>query len=761
MFPGHSQASPGPPDPAGSGGNPPGRSPLSDKERRKRRREVILIVLVVLLVAALTWSETRVIRFGSDIPVSNTILMFIIININLMLILTLFFLVVRNLVKLVYERRRGVAGSQLRARLVMAFLTLSIVPTVVLFFFSLQFIVTSMEFWFNVPVEQSLAKSLDVGRSLYGLVEANQRFFTERVAYQLKVRNYLSGENKGSLCHYAEVTQRAFNLDAVEIYDPDSRRLCLASLPGMAADAFPALESRDVRRDTGDPVYVHTITALTSEGELVRTIGTVPFGAPPSIAVGYVVISSFLPSDLSGNLAAISRGFEEYRQTQMLREPIQTSFYITLSVVSLVIVFCAIWFGLYLSKSLTVPIAALAEGTRRVAGGDLGFSLVKTADDEMGSLVDAFNQMTRDIRNSRQQLEYNAHQLAEQNMELEKRRQYMAVVLDNVSTGVISTDGRGRVTTINKSAEAMLGETAAGVLGKSWRRLVRGQEKEVVDQVMGQLVHGKAEFLRMPVRQKIKGQEKSFMVHFSALRDEQGRFVGMVTVFDDVTELERAQRMAAWREVARRIAHEVKNPLTPIKLSAQRLSRRFGDRIEDPVFGECTRAIIEQVDVIRNLVNEFHAYARFPTPQPEPTDLAALVEQAAAPYVDGYPDVRFTIRADPGLPRLSVDPHQIKRALVNLLDNALSAVGLSGEIGILLAQDPENRKVRLTVEDSGKGVTAEEKARIFEPYFSTKKTGTGLGLSIVSTIITDHAGTIRVEDNEPRGARFVIELPVG
>jgi len=167
------------------------------------------------------------------------------------------------------------------------------------------------------------------------------------------------------------------------------------------------------------------------------------------------------------------------------------------------------------------------------------------------------------------------------------------------------------------------------------------------------------------------------------------------------------------------------------------------------------------VDVIRNLVNEFHAYARFPTPQPEPTDLAALVEQAAAPYVDGYPDVRFTIRADPGLPRLSVDPHQIKRALVNLLDNALSAVGLSGEIGILLAQDPENRKVRLTVEDSGKGVTAEEKARIFEPYFSTKKTGTGLGLSIVSTIITDHAGTIRVEDNEPRGARFVIELPVG
>ncbi|MFH1887620.1 MAG: ATP-binding protein [Pseudomonadota bacterium] len=719
-----------------------------------------LIILVVVLITALTWAETRVIRFGTGIPVSNTILMFIMININLILILTLFFLVVRNLVKLWYERRRKVAGSRLRVRLVMAFLTLSIVPTVVLFFFSIQFIVTSVEFWFNVPVEQSLVQSLEVGRKLYDHVEENHRFFIERVAYQIKVRDYLAEENRGSLCHYARVTQRAFNLDVVEIYDAGARRACLAWPPEMSEDAFPEMAQGEILKDSEDLDQMHTVTVMTPDGELVRTVGTVPFRATPRQAVGFVVISTLLPPELARNMAAISRGYQEYQQTQMLKKPIQTSFYITLSIVSLVIVFCAIWFGLYLSKTLTVPIAALAEGTRRVAGGDLWFSLKKTADDEMGSLVDAFNQMTRDLRNSRQQLEYNAHQLAEQNEELEKRRQYMAVVLDNVSTGVISTDLRGRVTTINKSAEKMLGIAAAGVLGKSWRQLVRSQEKEVVDQIMEQLVHGKGDFVRLPVRQKIGDQEKSFMVHFSALRDDQGRFMGMVTVFDDLTELERAQRMAAWREVARRIAHEVKNPLTPIKLSAQRLSRRFGEKLEDPVFEECTRTIIEHVDLIRNLVNEFHAYARFPTPQPEPTDLAALVEQAAAPYVDGYPEIRFTIRADHGLPKLNVDPQQIKRAMVNLLDNAISAVGISGEVGILLSLDGKHQKARLVVEDSGKGITAKEKARIFEPYFSTKKTGTGLGLSIVSTIITDHAGTIRVEDNKPRGARFIIELPV-
>ncbi|MBW1990084.1 MAG: PAS domain S-box protein [Deltaproteobacteria bacterium] len=735
-------------------------TPESEQERRKRRREVALIVLVVLLIAALTWAETRVIRFGTGIPVSNTILMFIIINVNLLLILTLFFLVIRNLVKLWYERRRKLPGSRLRTRLVMAFLSLSIVPTVLLFLFSIQFIVTSVEFWFNVPVEQSLSQSLEVGRRLYDHVEENHRFFIERISYQIKVRDYLAEHRRASLKHYIQVTQRAFNLDAVEVYDTSANRLGLAWPAEMSEDSFPPMAPGELLKPIPSPQAVRTITVMTHEGELVRTVGAVPFKAEPGQAMGFVVISTFLPADLAQGMAAISRGFQEYHQTQMLKKPIQTSFYITLSIVSLLIVFCAIWFGLYLSKTLTVPIAALAEGTRRVAGGDLGFTLKKTADDEMGSLVDAFNKMTRDLRNSRQELEYTAHQLAGQNVELEKRRQYMAVVLDNVSTGVISTDAMGRITTINKSAENMLGVEAETVWGKTYRELVPERDAEVVRQIMDHLVHGQGDFVRMPVRQKIGGKERSFMVHVSALRDEHGKFMGMVAVFDDLTELERAQRMAAWREVARRIAHEVKNPLTPIKLSAQRLARRFAEKVDDPVFSECTETIIEQVDLIRNLVNEFHTYARFPAPQPRPTDLGVLVEQACAPYQDGHPGITFTIQAQKDLPLLDLDPQQIKRAIINLVDNALGAVGESGSIRIVVESDPEANKVRLVVEDTGKGITAAEKARLFEPYFSTKKAGMGLGLSIVSTIVTDHQGTIRVEDNEPTGARFIIEFPV-
>ncbi|MBI9076499.1 MAG: PAS domain-containing protein [Desulfatibacillum sp.] len=734
---------------------------ISAAERKKRRREWVLAVLIIFFIAALTYAQIQGIQFGKSIPVSSTILMFIIININLLLVIILFFLVVRNVVKLLYERRSRVLGSQLRTKLALSFITLSIVPTAVLFFFSLLFISHSIKSWFNVPVLQSLESSLEVGRELYEHVETNHHFFVQRIAYQIKAKNYLDAERQKSLSHYIVVTQREFNLDAVELYSQDATRIGAASDKFLEISNLPSLKLADLLKEgDSEEKRFYTFNISLPEGELVRTIGPVPFTETRKQALGFVAVSTLLPRKLATNLASIKGGVESYRQTQILKEPFESHLYVTLSIVALLILFCAIWFGFYLAKSLTVPIAHLAEGTRRVAGGDLEFTLLKIADDEMGSLVDAFNKMTRDLRMSREQLEYTALRLAEQNSEIENRRLYMEVVLRNVSAGVISMDDKGRFATINKSAEKMLGITGENILGLRFEEMLSGEYIQVVEEALEKLALSGENYLEIPVKLLVNERSRSFLVHVSALKDDQNLDMGMVVVFDDLTELERAQRLAAWREVARRVAHEVKNPLTPIKLSAQRLARKFQDQVDDPVFGKCTDTIIEQVDVIRNLVNEFSAYARFPSPVPVPCDLPALVAEAMVPYLESPGEITFELAADKEIPSLMLDHRQIKRALINLVDNAIAAIEGPGTVHVSVSHSPGTKIVRVEVTDTGKGVTAEEKVRLFEPYFSTKKAGTGLGLSIVNTIVTDHGGSIRVANNHPRGARFIVDFPV-
>jgi len=252
------------------------------------------------------------------------------------------------------------------------------------------------------------------------------------------------------------------------------------------------------------------------------------------------------------------------------------------------------------------------------------------------------------------------------------------------------------------------------------------------------------------------------MTHINFLKDDAGRELGIVMVFDDLTDLEKAQRMAAWREVARRIAHEVKNPLTPISLSAQRLKRKYSERLNEPVFEECTQMIIDHVDLIRNLVNEFSSFARFPAADPKQFALPTIVEESVALYREGHQEIEFNVYIEQEIPILNVDRQQIKQALINLIDNAIGAVrkDANSRISITLSHDPILKKVRMEVSDNGIGISDEDKTRLFEPYFSTKRAGMGLGLTIVSTIIADHQGTISVQDNKPQGANFVIEFPV-
>jgi len=721
-----------------------------------KKREGILILIILITVGILTFIETRLTSFGSDLPMSSTVLMFILINTNLLLLLALLLLVFRNLAKLYYEKKNNILGSKLKTRLVTAFIVLALLPTTVLFFFSIQFISTSIAFWFNASVEQTFDSSLVVGQKLYEYIEEKNEFFAKRAAFQIDSRKLLDIENEKKLTRYSQVIQRAFNRHAVEIYTPDAMRVSLSLAKGLENLHFGLLTSNDL---TGIPKgkFSNTISQNIQEGEFLRTIATIPFGSDPKKARAFIVITTLVSPELSQNLQAILKGIEEYHQLKLAKKPAQISYYIALSIVALLVVFCAVWFGFQLAKSITIPLMELAEGTQRVSDGDLNYQIDFETDDEIGTIIKSFNSMTRELSTGREQIALSGHMLKQQNTELENSRQYIEIVLKNISAGVISTDNKGTITTINKAAESLLDINSRDIVNKNFKNVLKNGYLKIANKIYDDITNGH-ETLEIPLSVTISGTPRHFSLNLNILKDDLNKNIGAVLVFDDVTELEKAQRVAAWREVARRIAHEVKNPLTPIKLSAQRLKRKYGKEINEEIFTNCTDTIVEHVDLIRNLVNQFSAFAKFPDANVAQCRIENIILETIALYREGLEKVDLRSRFAQNIPTLKLDHQHMKQAFINLVDNAVHAVNKQGMIMIDVSYDEILKIVRIEIADNGKGISDKEKTRLFEPYFSTKKSGMGLGLAIVHSIISDHNGVIRVQDNKPKGSKFIIEL---
>ncbi len=730
-------------------------SEQAGQKKTRRRRELVFIFMILAAVAVLTLVETSITSLGSDVSLSNTVVMFILININLLLLLTLFLLVFRNLAKLYYEKKKNVFGSKLKTRLVTSFVILALVPTTVLFFFSIQFISNSIAFWFNAPVEQTLKRSLDVGQQLYTYIEEKDVFFAKRAAFQIDSRKLLQKENHNDLSRYVQVVQRAFNRHAVEIYTPDAKRVSLSLANELEHLYFGILTTAELKKIPPERAST-TIYQTFDQGEFLRTISTIPFDVPLDEARGFIVVTTLISKNLSEDLTAILSGMEEYHQLKLTKRPARLAYYIALSIVALLVIFCAIWFGFQLAKSITVPIMKFAEGTRRVTAGDLNYKIDLETDDELGTLIKSFNSMTTQLAAGREQIALSREMLRQQNAELEKSRQYMEIVLKNISAGVISIDSSGVITTINKSAESMLAIKGTHITGRNFRQVLTGEYLAMAEKLYKQST---ASNIQVPVSAAISGIPKHFSLHYSILKEDTGKNIGAVLVFDDVTELEKAQRMAAWREVARRIAHEVKNPLTPIKLSAQRLKRRYSKDINDEVFDSCADTIVTHVDLIRNLVNQFSTFAKFPDVNFTRARIENIILETIDLYREGLKNVSIVPRFDDHLPSLKLDHQHMKQAFINLIDNAVSAMNKQGTIVIDVSFDPILKIVRIEIADNGKGISDMEKTKLFEPYFSTKKSGMGLGLAIVNSIVSDHNGVIRVQDNPPTGAKFIIELP--
>ena len=729
---------------------------------RRRRRERYLIIALFAVISVLTYLGTRVFDLGLDLPFSGSILVFVLININVVLLLLLLFLIVRNLVKLVFERRRDIMGAKLRTKLVLAFVTLSLLPTIILFFVSVQFISSSIEYWFKLQIEQSLKKSLELGQGYYNRLAEEILSSGNSISRVITYEGYMLLSKKEELEKFVHEKQKEYRLATLMVYTKSLAPRTGSQDQGIDLSAFKE-PGADILRESIEKGTDGQYIQSSPHGDLVLGIVPVFSRTETKAVVGVIVVSKFIPSTLVNRLKAISRGLQEYRQLKMLKKPIKITHMITLSIVTLLIIFSSVWFGFYLSREITVPIKELAEGTKRIASGDYDFSIDLESRDEIGVLVNSFNRMTIDLKTGKNKLEEANRELIRGNIELEQRRLYMEVVLANVAAGVVSADADGKILTINKSAEGMLGIKAEDIVGKNYKEVLPEDYIKTVDGFLGdEGLLGKG-FLNKQIGLSVENKRLTLLVSLNVLRDDRGNYLGLVAVFEDLSEIEKAQRMAAWREVARRIAHEVKNPLTPIQLSAQRLKKRYGDKLggeEIKVFNECTEMIINQVEELKRLVDEFSNFARMPASNPVPADIREIIKEALSLYKEAHREIRLVFRESDEVPIFNLDREQIKRALINLIDNAIEAINGEGEVVIDLNYDSVLQIVRVEVADNGKGISPEHKMRLFEPYFSTKKQGTGLGLAIVNTIITDHNGFIRVQDNKPKGSKFIIELPV-
>ncbi len=727
--------------------------------RRKRRMERLLVGATVLVIIGLTVLQTYVVRAGAGAPKVNSILVFALINFNAIIIFFLLFLVLRNLYQIFFEPRRKVLGARLRTKLVVAFVSLSLVPTALLFFVAIQFITSSQDYWFNTNVEQSLIDSLDLGQSFASVTNKMAEHFSGQLSHEIEQSGLYQTSRLERLKTLLDDKRKEYGFSLVEYYAADQKLQASFLVPELEYLFIPSVQP-SLFRDVTINKRVRTWVSEGGHFDMVRSAS--PVSDKNGAVAGVLVAGYYFDPPFNERLEAVGRGLEGFRQLQRLKDPIKVSHYITLTIVALLIVFVSTWIGFHLAKGLTGPLTDLAEGTQRVAMGDYDFTIEAQSSDEMGVLVESFNQMNRDLKTSKEALTQKNQELLGSYTELDQRRRYTEIILQNVAAGVISADREGRITTINNSAAEILQINVGRVIGQPYRTVTALEHMALLDDLIQAAQRSARGSAESQVRIKIRDHILSLHVHLTLLTDESGQDLGLVIVFDDLSELEKAQRMAAWREVARRIAHEIKNPLTPIQLSAQRLRKRFGDRFgeDSQVFDEATEMIIRQVEELKKLVNEFSNFARMPAANPTPNDLGRIVEETLFLYREAHREIEFVFNREPGLPVFDLDKEQMKRVLINLLDNAVAALENHGRIEISLHYDDQLKMARLELADNGPGISPADKARLFEPYFSTKKSGTGLGLAIVSTIVSDHNGFVRVQDNDGGGAVFIIELPV-
>jgi two-component system nitrogen regulation sensor histidine kinase NtrY len=695
------------------------------------------------------------------LPSASYALVLLLVNLDLIGLVVLILLLSRNLVKAYFERRHRLVGAGFRNKLVLAFIGFSLIPTVLLAFVASGLVNKAVDMWFNSQIEQVLKDSQEVARMHHEGHITLAMNSARAISREIFREELLTPDQRDLLAATMARKRGEYNLAGIEVYSSKLQMLAKALDTAVPGEALALPIGQLVLQ------VLNTSQELTSvqeaqNGRLIRAAIPIASNVRRGDVEGVVVVDAYVPESLLAKMDGIAKQYAEYRQIKAMRSPIKAGAYLFVGVITVLIVFSATWFGFYVARGITVPIQRLAEATEAIARGDLHVRIHAKATDEIGTLVDSFNRMTEDLQVSKSQLENANASLQGSNEEMDRRRAYIEAVVATIASGVLSVDRRGTITTFNPSAERILGLSGEHLCGRAVSEAFKDLGLDLFQTVYDRMLTDQRDTLTLEGTMEVQGKPLTIGLNCSRMTDEAGGDLGFVLVFEDLTELIKAQKVAAWREVAQRIAHEIKNPLTPIQLSAQRLRKKYYEKSPDfdKIFDDATSVIVTEVTSLKVMVDEFSKFARMPAPHPTRGSLHDVIHDVVRLYQGAHRDVEFVVTLDEALPPLNFDREQLNRVFVNLFDNAIQAMSQKGRLEVSTSYDAKRRRAVVRVADDGSGINPEDMERLFLPYFSRKRTGTGLGLAIVHRIITDHDGQIHAGHNEPKGAVFFFELPV-
>jgi two-component system, NtrC family, nitrogen regulation sensor histidine kinase NtrY len=724
----------------------------------QRRKIIIVLAVTIFLLFTIVFSlQAFNLSFLGPTTSQQTLIFAALAALIFLSLVALTFVLLRILLKLAAERRVGVLGSKFRTRMVVGALALSFAPVIFLFLFAYGLMNRSIDKWFSTPVEEVRQDTARVGALLSNYALENAQAEARTLAQDPEIRRSFAEQDF------------ALALNAFRLNEPALQSGFAVALVNGEAEASYHLPDvwRVVRQAIDLPDNLSRLPKSMTLGEKQYILGATQVSPK-----GWILVGLPLPESFTTAMKDIEASQRRYLELAQQRKLVRQTYMGLLLLLTVMVLFAATWFALFLSKFVTRPVEALAAATEEISRGRLDYRVAVSGGDEMGRLVESFNRMASELELSRGQIVASARELTEANVALEQRRRLMETILATIPSGVLSLDAERRVTHANPALRRIFRQDALQANGSESGFLPGASLQEVVPpeawEDLSHLLRRADRMGSVSSQMDIQTQRSQLNVAVTAAALEHaGQRLGYVIVFEDLSDLLKAQKQAAWREVARRVAHEIKNPLTPIALSAERI-RRHLERGHPPddasleVIANCAETIAGAVETVRTLVDEFSSLARFPASQPQASDINAIVESALDMFSGRLDGTRVQTFLAPGLPKVMADPEAIKRAVANLVDNAAEAMrdSMVREVQISTALLNSHDAVEVVVADSGHGVTHEMKERLFMPYFSTKNRGTGLGLAIVSRIAEEHGGTIRVEENQPAGARFILELPL-
>jgi two-component system nitrogen regulation sensor histidine kinase NtrY len=738
------------------------RSTDAQPPRRRFRDSprLILVGIAVLgaVLVAMLLAASRL-RFAPEL--FTEFVLYALIAVDLTMLAALAFVLARNLVKLVVERRRALPFARFRSKLVAVLMAMTVVPAVLVLIVGSELISQNVERWFNAPMDDILSSANQIASDYYREQQMLVADHATQIARSIgeadltradvqPLRDLLTGDLSSELRRiavYGVDANGALSVPAVDV-----------GAPAMPATFDRAAVDRLAAQALAGSSDTRAIQSLGASGDLLHAAAVIR--SPRGRAEGVVVATDYLTGDVVARSRRMTQAFESYNQMRVLKRPLTGLYLSFFLMVTLFILVGSLWMGSYLAKRITRPVSALAAAAREIGAGHLDQRVEPQSNDEFGSLVEAFNAMAGELAISRRRVEQSTFELERKHVEVENRRRYIEAILERITTGIVSVDANGHVTTINSAASRLL-TLDRTIVGRPARSVFDRPDLQPLGALLASGGSARAESAVREIPILRDGQELQLAVVTTTLVGDSGAPAGLLLVLDDVTPLIRAQKVAAWREVARRLAHEIKNPLTPIQLSAERMRRHFAGRpaTDRALVDECAATIVGEVESLKGLVDEFSQFARMPAPRTVPADVAALISETLALYNGIFTDVAIVTRFAPDMPLVRLDVEQIRRVVINLVDNAIEAMERKGEIVVETALDAVNNVLRIVIADNGPGIPASEREKLFLPYYSTKRRGSGLGLAIVRRIVAEHGGSIEVGDNTPHGTRFTIELP--